>query len=163
MFCVCVCVCVCVCEGARARVCVRLFVRVRIMQVSSPPIILARMRVLQVLLALQTHMFVANQMYNEPTQVSQHMREDEERARLDDERVLEGTLRHAILDMLQHPPRGFEAVVQRHFAACGGHLLAQVERWRREQAKVPVVAALLDQVEERIQQCLAESRPSECE
>jgi hypothetical protein len=56
---------------------------------------------------------------------------------------LHDTLKWAVLDQLQHPPKGFEAVVERHFALKQERILRQAEQWAE---KNPAVTALIPQL-----------------
>jgi len=42
------------------------------------------------------------------------------------------TLRHAVIDHLKSPPRGFEEVTKRHFSMCRKRLLVQARSWMAE-------------------------------
>jgi hypothetical protein len=42
------------------------------------------------------------------------------------------TLRHAMVEHLRSPPRGFEEVTMRHFSMCRGRIVAQARRWMLE-------------------------------
>lgn len=101
-------------------------------------------------MALQTHMFVAKQMYNEPGQSTQLSQEDEEREHIDDARVLEGTLRYGILDMLVHPPNGFADVIRAHFSSCRSHLYDQLNKWKQDYQTSRTLLTLIDEVYSRM-------------
>ena len=42
------------------------------------------------------------------------------------------TLRHAIIEPLKNPPKGFEDVTRRHFAMCRSRLMVQAKIWMME-------------------------------
>jgi hypothetical protein len=42
------------------------------------------------------------------------------------------TLRHAMVEHLRSPPKGFEEVTMRHFSMCRGRIVAQARRWMLE-------------------------------
>lgn len=42
------------------------------------------------------------------------------------------TLRHAMVEHLRSPPRGFEELTIRHFSMCRGRIVAQARRWMLE-------------------------------
>ena len=48
------------------------------------------------------------------------------------------TLRHAIINHLKSPPRGFEEVTIRHFSMCRKRLLVQCRRWMMESRGTPI-------------------------
>ena len=48
------------------------------------------------------------------------------------------TLRHAIIDHLKFPKRGFEEVTLRHFSVCRKRLLVQARRWLVEARATPI-------------------------
>jgi len=48
------------------------------------------------------------------------------------------TLRHAIIDQLRSPPRGFEDICLRHFSLCRKRLLVQARRWMVEAKGSPI-------------------------
>lgn len=56
---------------------------------------------------------------------------------------LHDTLKWAVLDQLQHPPKGFEAVVERHFALKKERILLQAQQWAKEN---PAVTPLIPQL-----------------
>lgn len=63
--------------------------------------------------------------------------------------VREGAIRYAMLDMLMHPPAGFEDIVRTHFRLNRSAVLKQCRQW---QAAAPEdsrarVAALVDRLE----------------
>ena len=48
------------------------------------------------------------------------------------------TVRHAMIDHLRSPPRGFEEVTVRHFSLCRKRLVVQVRRWMVESRRTPI-------------------------
>ena len=54
--------------------------------------------------------------------------------------LLHSTLKWAVLDQLQHPPKGFEDVVRMHFARKKDRILAQAKEWS---AKNPEIQSLV--------------------
>jgi hypothetical protein len=48
------------------------------------------------------------------------------------------TIRHAIIDQLREPPKGFEEVTKRHFSMCRSRIVAQARRWMLEARGSPL-------------------------
>jgi hypothetical protein len=44
------------------------------------------------------------------------------------------TIRYGMIDMIRHPPIGFEDVITRHFALCRQRIVLQCKRWMHEMA-----------------------------
>ncbi|GAX75755.1 hypothetical protein CEUSTIGMA_g3198.t1 [Chlamydomonas eustigma] len=71
---------------------------------------------LQVLLSIQSLILVPDPYFNEPGYEQRHNSEEGKRASRDyNKEITEGTLRYAMIDLLQHPPVEFEAVLKAHF------------------------------------------------
>ena len=43
--------------------------------------------------------------------------------------VREGTIKYAMLEMLKHPPHGFEDAIREHFLLKGSYIQRQIQGW----------------------------------
>jgi ubiquitin-protein ligase len=92
----------------------------------------------QVLLSIQSQILgVSEPYYNEGNGVSPHLRgtrEGNAGSEAYSRTIRLANLRYAMIDILRHPPRGFEEVVSRHFALCRRRIAMQSKRWMLEAA-----------------------------
>jgi hypothetical protein len=92
----------------------------------------------QVLLSIQSQILGASEpYYNEGNGVSPHLRgtrEGNAGSEAYSRTIRLANLRYAMIDILRHPPKGFEEVVSRHFALCRRRIAMQSKRWLLEAA-----------------------------
>lgn len=81
---------------------------------------------LQVLISLQSLVFVAEPYYNEPGYES---RESSAASEAYNQEVRLNAMRYAILAPLKNPPRAFQDVTQQHFWLKRAEIAAQVDDW----------------------------------
>jgi len=82
----------------------------------------------QVLLSIQTQLFVEEPYFNEAPRT----KEGKEGSKKYNMVLRLGTLRHAIIAHLRSPPVGMEDVVKRHFDLCRKRIIVQARRWADE-------------------------------
>jgi len=88
---------------------------------------------LQVLVSVQSLIFVPEPYFNEPGYERQiGTKLGEEASRKYNENIRLGTAEHAILGQLRNPSKGFESVVRSHFYWKKETILKTVERWIEE-------------------------------
>ncbi|KAH3744471.1 Ubiquitin-conjugating BIR-domain enzyme [Pelomyxa schiedti] len=91
---------------------------------------------LQVLISIQSLIFIPQPYFNEPGYESEMGTSNgDQNSRNYNERIREGTLKHAILGQLQHPSPGFEDVIKMHFYMEQHRIVEQVRRWIQEANK----------------------------
>jgi ubiquitin-protein ligase len=99
---------------------------------------------LQVAVSIQSLIFVEQPFFNEPSYEStMHTPEGQKQSEAYSQPFLHDTLRWAVLDQLQNPPKGFEDVVKSHFRLKKERILKQAEEWAK---KNPSVTALIPQL-----------------
>jgi hypothetical protein len=54
------------------------------------------------------------------------------------------TIRYGMIDMIRHPPIGFEDVITRHFALCRQRIVLQCKRWMHEMASTSYSSRFFD-------------------
>ncbi len=82
---------------------------------------------LQVAVSIQSLVFVPQPFFNEPSYESMMGSAEGKRQSEDYSRpLLAATIRHAMLDQMNSPPKGFESIVSTHFALKKAEILRQV-------------------------------------
>lgn len=81
---------------------------------------------LQVLISLQSLIFVKDPYYNEPGYES---RESTKESELYNQDVRLNAMKHALLAPLKNPPRAFQDVIKEHFKLKKGEIVHQVDDW----------------------------------
>jgi ubiquitin-protein ligase len=88
--------------------------------------------ILQVLLSLQSLVLVTDPFCNEPGH-EEYQKSPEGRKRIEDynQTIIHHTVQLAILETLEHPPKGFEDVVRDHFKLKKASVISTCAAWRR--------------------------------
>lgn len=110
----------------------------------------------QVLVSIQALILVEHPYFNEPAYEAQRgTREGDFRTSEYNENIRLATIRFAMIDVLQHPPHGFEQVVAIHFKLQKLRILKQVAQWAQEATQMkdkfekalPILKQELDKLE----------------
>lgn len=99
---------------------------------------------LQVAVSIQSLVFVPDPYFNEPGYEST-MHTPAGKAASEDysNPLLHGTIKWAMIDQMQNPPKGFEEIVKRHFRTKKERIRAQAEAWSKKNATiVPLISEL---------------------
>lgn len=103
-----------------------------------------RSNILQVLLSIQGMIFISDPMFNEPGyEAIRSTPEGNKRSNQYNANIQVHTIRHAMLEQLRNPPRGFEDVIQVHFAIQRDAVLKQCSSWLQREGLTPVQEARL--------------------
>lgn len=87
---------------------------------------------LQVLLSIQSLILVPQPYFNEPGFERQYNSEEgKKQSRSYNQDITEATLRYAMIDLLQHPPKELEGVIKGHFRLRRQAILDTTEAWER--------------------------------
>eukprot|EP00163_Fabomonas_tropica_P034130 TRINITY_DN931_c0_g2_i4.p1 TRINITY_DN931_c0_g2~~TRINITY_DN931_c0_g2_i4.p1 ORF type:complete len:488 (-),score=103.82 TRINITY_DN931_c0_g2_i4:63-1430(-) len=88
---------------------------------------------LQVLVSIQSLILVPEPYFNEPGyEQTIGTPEGEENSFQYNATIRHGTVQHAMINMIRDPPRGFEDIINIHFALKGQGIIEMVEGWARE-------------------------------
>src|SRR5690242_17577776 len=96
-------------------------------------LILLASTLLQVLVSIQSLIFVEQPYFNEPGyEVEMGTANGKQQSLEYNEVIRLGTIMWAMTDSLKNPPVGFEEVVKAHFKLKRGIVLKQVKKWLKE-------------------------------
>jgi hypothetical protein len=88
---------------------------------------------LQVLVSIQSLIFVREPYFNEPGYESEMgSPHGVTRSRKYNERIRMSAIRWAMTNQLEHPSEGFEGFIETHFLLRGNGMLAEIEQWLDE-------------------------------
>lgn len=88
--------------------------------------------ILQVLISIQAMIFCEEPMYNEPGEMAGPQSSSRSKAYNENIRVL--TMRYAMVDWMERPPKLWQDVVKLHFKRNANQILRTTGRWAQEQA-----------------------------
>jgi len=111
---------------------------------------------LQVLVSIQSLIFVSDPYYNEPGYERQlNTKIGEEQSRKYSEVIQLGTVEWAILNNLRHPPRGFEEVAKSHFYLNKERIKKNLDKWLEDTKNSPNVCQRLAKLSSEIDEELS--------
>jgi len=85
---------------------------------------------LQVLISIQSLIFIDQPYFNEPGYQSSFGTSDGmKRSENYNKNIQHNTIKWAMIDMLQHPPFGFEEIIHNHFKLKKDHIMAETHKW----------------------------------
>ena len=104
---------------------------------------------LQVGVSIQSLIFVEKPYFNEPSyESSMNTAAGETQSEAYSAPLLKATVLYAMLQQMEKPPKGFEAVVSSHFALKKDSILKQMQSWKKKNAEIdaliPQLKAALD-------------------
>lgn len=99
---------------------------------------------LQVLVSIQSLIFVPEPYFNEPGYESSMGTPDGTRQSISySENIRDGTVRIAMIDQLRNPPKGFEEVTRNHFLMKRDEIVQQLDTWVAESRRLKSSAETL--------------------
>jgi len=117
---------------------------------------------LQVLMSIQALILVPDPFFNEPGyERNRGTPEGDRQNRQYNETIREGTVRHAMVDILAKPPDAFASTIRTHFRLRKAQILEQVRGWAADKGNstrhAETMKALLTQLEAAIAKHATES------
>jgi len=92
---------------------------------------------LQVMISIQSLIFVEEPYFNEPGwEKDMHTSKGKERSNIYNEDTYPHTIKLAMIDMLIHPPQGFEEIIKQHFKFKKNEIMNTITKWNKN-AKNP--------------------------
>jgi ubiquitin-protein ligase len=107
---------------------------------------------LQVLVSIQSLIFIEEPYFNEPGHERSMNSEHGKKASKEyNKNIKFNNLTWAMVDMLKNPPKGFESVVKTHFKLKGNKILSEVNKWSTDITNVTSFNAKLKELKNEIE------------